>query len=236
MSILKNILSPFFEFKDEQKPGPVKESPSQPAERKIEPGNEGSKVPADVTPITTSIPSNAPVNSAGASQISTDDYQKHFENLIEEANAKNPLFQGTDLKEFIDSKVDVESIADEGTRYKTAFNVLKRTGLTKEKLVITGQQYINIVENDLKGFEKAYTQQYRIDVEQMEQKLQEKAAELKTLNEKIATLNQEIRQISDNVAQSKDRLNSNKTAFIKAGEDKKKELQAELDKINQYFL
>jgi len=234
MSILKNILSPFFEFK-EQKPGPGKESQLQPTETRKESVNEGGKIPATVSPVNNP-PSYAPVNSAGASKTSSDEYEKHFTDLIEEANAKNPLFQGTDLKEFIDSKVDVESIADEGTRYKTAFNVLKRTGLTKEKLVITGKEYINIVENDLKGFEKAFTQQYRIDVEQMEQKLQEKIVELKTLNEKIATLNQEIKQISDSVAQNKDRLNSNKNAFIKAGEDKKKELQAELEKINQYFL
>lgn len=230
MSILKNILSPFVQFKDEPKAEPNKEYKSQPSDaKKVTVNEEDKTAPASNTPVTSG-------NSTGAAKASMAEYQKHFENLIEEANAKNPFFQGTDLKEFIDSKVDVEAIADEGTRYKTAFNVLRRTGLTKERLVSTGQEYIKIIENDLKGFENAYSQQYKTDVEQMENTLQGKVLELKTLNEKIAGLNQEIKQISEKVSQSKERLNSNKNAFIKAGENKKKELQAELGKIDEYFL
>lgn len=231
MSILKNILSPFVQFKDEQKTESVKEYKPQPVERKQEPVSTNDNTVSTARPS-----SDAAISSTGGQKTSIAEYQKHFEELIEEANAKNPFFQGTDLKEFMDSKVDVEAISDEGTRYKTAFNVLRRTGLTKEKLVSTGQEYIKIIENDLKGFESAYSQQYKTDVEQMENVLQEKVIELKALNDKIASLNQEIKQISEKVSQNKERLNSNKNAFIKAGENKKKELQAELGKINEYFL
>ncbi len=165
----------------------------------------------------------------------TADYHKYFEDLIEEANAKNALFQGTDFKEFIDSKIDVEAIADEATRYKTAFNVLKRTGLTKERLVSTGHQYMNIIDTDLKGFTDAYAQQYKKEVEQNEMLLQKKAAELQELNERITTLSQEIKKVSQEITHSKDQLNSNKEAFIRAGENKMKEIEAELQKIEQYF-
>lgn len=234
MSLLKNILKPFVEFKPEdENQDPSKEQ--QKDERKEKINSEANTASAE-TSIATDAPSPSYEPSQPASTpASSSEYNKYFENLIEDANAKNPLFQGTDFKEFIDSKIDVEAIGDEETRYKTAFNVLKRTGLTKEKLVTTGQQYIKLIEQDLKGFENAYIQQYKTDVEQKEQLLQKKTAELQALNDKISALNQEMKQMSQQVVQNKEKLNNNKTAFISAGEEKKKEIESELQKIARYF-
>jgi hypothetical protein len=44
-----------------------------------------------------------------------------------------------------------------------------------------------------------------------------------------------MKQISQEVTDGKEKLNSNKNLFISAGEDKKKELETELQKIKQYF-
>ncbi len=223
MSILKYIMKPFVEFREEPVPEPGAAGPAEGTYQK---------------PVTVSYP---PATPAAAISGKTADgggattYTKHFDDLIEEANAKNPLFQGTDFKEFVDSKIDVETIADDATRYKTAFNVLKRTGLTKERLVNTGQEYINIIDLDLKEFESAYVSQYKSDVAQKEQLLEQKATELKALNEKINVLNQEIKKISGELVQNKERLNANKNAFMQAGEKKRNELQLELEKIGRYF-
>lgn len=236
MSLLKNILKPFVEFKPEDdNHDPSKESKLQKDERKENINSEDNTASAE-TNIATDAPSPSNESSQPASApASFAEYNKYFENLIEDANAKNPLFQGTDFKEFIDSKIDVEAIGDEETRYRTAFNVLKRTGLTKEKLVTTGQQYIKLIEQDLKGFENAYIQQYKTDVEQKEQLLQKKTQELQALNDKISALNQEMKQMSQQVVQNKEKLNTNKIAFISAGEEKKKEIESELQKIARYF-
>ncbi|MEJ7768949.1 MAG: hypothetical protein WKF89_14125 [Chitinophagaceae bacterium] len=238
MSIFKNILRPFVEFKEEPKEEPGTDYMAEPIKMNTSSVQEvGKTMTASTVASEPAKSTTYDANNAGSLKASTSpEYQKHFDDLIDEANAKNPLFEGTDLKEFIESKVDVEAIADEETRYKTAFNVLRRTGLTKERLVTTGKHYINIVENDLKGFESAYTQQYKTDVEQMEQAMQQKVLELKSLNDRIALLSEEITKTNEMVAKSKDRLNANKSAFMIAGENKKKELQAELEKINQYFL
>jgi uncharacterized protein (DUF885 family) len=239
MSLLKNILKPFVEFNKEE------DNELSPKEGTIQQKNddENNVSTIDNTAITNATNSTPAVSAAQTSSRSSNiantaassEYHKYFENLIEEANAKNPMFQGTDFKEFIDSKIDVEAIADEATRYKTAFNVLKRTGLTKERLVTTGQQYMQLIDQDLKGFADAYNQQYKNDVEQKEQLLQKKAEELKALNDKIATLNGEMQQLSQQVVQSKEKLNNNKNAFITAGQQKRKEIEIELQKINQYF-
>ena len=124
MSFLKNILGAFVEFKEEVKP--------------LQP--QADKAPKPVTAGSASAGNAADIVTGNSSQ-----YDKHFAELIEEANNKNPFFQGTDFKEFIDSKADVEGIADEPTRYRTAFNVLKRAGLTKDKLVSTGREYVNVI-------------------------------------------------------------------------------------------
>jgi flagellar biosynthesis chaperone FliJ len=230
MSFLKNILSPFVEFKEEGQKGTSNENKSQTPERKAPSNFENTR-----SFVNTAVSPDPPFDSKITASSAAAEYEKHFQDLIDEANAKNSLFQGTDFKEFIDSKIDVEAITDEATRYRTAFNVLKRTGLTKERLVTTGQEYINIIERDLKGFEVAYKQHYQADVEQKEQILKKKADELHALNEKISVLNQEIKQMSQQIIQTKEQLNSKRSSFLNAGDNKKKEIQFELEKINQFF-
>jgi uncharacterized protein YoxC len=238
MSLLKNILKPFVQFneEDENEASLNEEKLQQKTVRKqkVSTADNTEDVNANNTTAAASSYKSSPSTGTSKSAASNN-YHQYFENLVEEANAKNPIFQGTDFKEFIDSKIDVEAIADEGTRYKTAFNVLKRTGLTKEKLVTTGQQYIKLIEQDLKGFADAYNQQYKADVEQKEQLLQKKAEELQALNDKLSALNQDMKQLSQQIVQNKEKLDTNKNAFISAGEEKKNEIESELQKIDQYF-
>src|SRR3954447_21621821 len=157
MSLLKHILSPFVEFEDDKKKEPVKESTPAPVARPTY--NVPVDEPVEHPLITgTSVNATTPANvSARRSAIVTPlpEHEQYFEKLIDDANAKNPLFQGTDYKEFIDSKTDIDTITDEETKYKTAFNVLKRTGLTKEKLISTAHEYHNIIGRDLNAFQGA---------------------------------------------------------------------------------
>ncbi|WP_018616451.1 hypothetical protein [Segetibacter koreensis] len=234
MSLLKNILKPFVEFnQEEENEDTLKESELQQKNLGKEKVTNDNVVSADNAVDTASFKTSQ--TTATKKSGALNDYHRYFENLLEEANNNNPIFKGTDFKEFIDSKVDVEAIADEGTRYKTAFNVLRRTGFTKERLVTTGQEYIKLIDQDLKGFADAYKQQYTADVELKEQLLQKKAEELQLLNDKISALNQEMKQLSQQIVQNKEKLDTNKNAFINAGEEKKEEIQLELQKIDQYF-
>ena len=227
MSILRSILSPFIDFKNEPK-----QSGGEPP---VEPPR-ATAAPVTVPQQTATEPKlNTPSSGPVSSAVSATQYHKHFEELIEQANTTNPIFQGTDFKEFIDSKADVEGIADEPTRYKTAFNVLKRAGLTREKLESTGRAYIKVIEQDLKAFNDVYIQQYKTNVEQKQQLLDLKTRELQALNDKINTLKTEIQQVDKGIAESREQLNNNKNAFVIAGENKKKEIEEELAKINQYF-
>jgi len=237
MSLLKHILSPFVEFEDDKKKEPVKEPVATTAARptyKV-PLNENVEHPLITgTNINTTTPATV---SAQRSAMVTPlpEHEQYFEKLIDDANAKNPFFQGTDYKEFIDSKTDIGDITDEETRYKTAFNVLKRTGLTKEKLISTAQEYHNLIGRDMNAFQTAHAQQYQKEVRQREQLLQKKAEELQALTERINILKKEISQVSQQLVETKDRLNTTKNSFLLAGENKQHEIQTELQKIGQYF-
>lgn len=237
MSLLKNILSPFVAFDEDEKPAPVKagQSNAQTAPPTAA-GNATQAQPAASTEYQIPVPSPSftPATQTG-SATALPEHQTYFENLIEESNTKNPLFQGTDFKEFIDSKSDIESISDEPTRYRTAFAVLKRTGLTKERLLSTGQEYLNIIGRALNSYQSAFVQQYQKEVKGKEILLQKKAEEVQALNEKIALIKADIKQISGEIDLSKQKLGANKSSFLAAGETKQTEIQSELQKIEQYF-
>lgn len=246
MSFLKQLLTPFVEFDEAKKKEGAKQtqaptlppSPAKPASEKTTlPDNENAHHPL----ITgkdrpAQLPDQTPTYSPGGTIAGPlPEHVDYFEKLIDEANVKNPVFQGTDYKEFVDSKVDIDDITDEALRYRTAYNVLKSTGLTKEKLMSTGQEYLNIIGRDLNSFQSAHAQQYVKEVRGKEQSIQKKAEELQTLTQRINVLKSEINSLTLEINLTKEKLNTTKNSFLLAGENKQKEIATELQKIAQYF-
>lgn len=232
MSFLKQILSPFVEFKDQ-----TKKEPNEPKPAVVPTYTVQAADPAD-HPLFTGLSSGqAPVPSAinRSTTAALPEHRQYFEQLIEEANAKNPFFQGIDYKEFIDSKMDIDNIADEETKYKTAFNILKRSGITKEKLLSTAQEYHNLIGRDMNAFQSAHVQNYQKEVRQREQLIQKKAEEVIAISEKMNTLKKEISQLSQELTETKDKHNLTKNSFLLAGENKQQEIQTEVQKIQRYF-
>lgn len=235
MSLLKQILSPFVEFEGDKKKEPVKETRPPVTPSYNAPIEENVQHPLFTgTNVTAFSPKPTATAGTNTTQV-LPEHKQYFEKLIDEANAKNPLFQGTDYKEFIDSKTDIDDIIDEETKYKTAFNVLKRTGLSKSNLISTAQEYHNIIGRDLNAFQSAHTQQYQKEVKQREQLIQKKAEELQALSAKVNVLKKEISQLSQEMIETKDKLNLTKNSFLLAGENMQNEIQTELQKIEKYF-
>jgi hypothetical protein len=243
MSFLKQLLKPFVEFEDSkattpalQSPGfpgagdgqqPVSDQPvSQPAHHPLV--DESGRKP----PPLEQVPAYSP---GGTITGPLPEHESYFEKLIEEANARNPLFQGADFKEFVDSKMDIDDIEDESIKYRTALNIFKSSGLTKDKLLSTGQEYLNVIGRDLNAFQSAHSQQYKKEVRQREEVIEQKVLELQALTIKLNVLKQEINQGSAEINLTKERLNTIKNSFLLAGEKKQKEIQTELQKIAHYF-
>ena len=233
MSFLKQILKPFIEFdpevpKDETKNNvPIK---NQQVDDEVvhHPlvNEEGT-----VTAPTASLP---PVQDVDMS-IPLPEHVQYFEALIAKANQENPLFIGPDYKEFIDAKLDIDDITDETLKYKTAFNILKSSGLTKDKLVSTGHEYLNIIGRDLNAFQTAHAQQYKKELSQKELDLKTKVYELQVITQRLNVLKSEINLITKEINQSQQKLNTTKNSFLMAGEMKQQEIQSELNKIASLF-
>jgi chromosome segregation ATPase len=244
MSFLKQLLTPFVEFDADAK-NTTSQKPQaapSPTPATAKPAPALPQVPAEHPLINSNTPTPDPVQDevpsyspSGTLIEPLKEHVQYFEKLVEEANIKNPVFQGTDYKEFVDSKLDIDDIADESLKYRTAYNVLKSTGLTKEKLLSTGQEYINLIGRDLNAFQSAHAQKYQKEVGQKEAIIQKKAEELQQLVQRVNALKAEINQITQDISVSKDKLNTTKNSFLLAGENKQKEIDTELQKIAQYF-
>jgi len=243
MSFLKQMLKPFVEFDEEKKREIEKNKPgthaSNPKTTQHQP-NQNVEHPL------ITVQGNAKATASNVSQIPTyspggtiegplPEHEEYFEKLIDEANTKNPFFFGPDFKEFIDSKVDIDDITDESLKYQTAFNILKKSGLTKEKLISTGEEYLNIIGRDLNTFQAAHAQQYKKELGADEAMIQKKAEELLTLTQKANALKKEINELTQDISLKKEKLNTIKNSFLLAGEKKQTEIQTELRKIGEYF-
>lgn len=253
MSFLKQLLNPFIEFEDNKKKEasktpPAARPPAPAPSAPVAPPPPPAAAPAGPEPkaehplITGSIQTQQPVEPpvpayapSGTLAGPLPEHVQYFEKLIDEANKTHAYFQGTDFKEFVDSKFDIDDIADEGLKYRTAFNVLKSTGLTREKLMSTGQEYLNLIGRDLNAFQSAHAQQYSKEVRQKEAAIQKKAEELQALAQRMAALKAEINQLTQEINLTKDKLDTTKNSFLLAGELKQKEIETELQKIAQYF-
>ena len=241
MSFIKQLLTPFVEFEEDKKKDgdkqrtPATSTPDSKAPAVPSP-DENAKHPLITGSSITKASNQTPAYSPGGTITGAlPEHEKYFERLIDEANLKNPVFQGADYKEFIDSKVDIDDITDEALKYRTAFNVLKGAGLTKDKLISTAEEYINLIGVDMNAFQSAHAQEYKKELGQKELEIQKKAEELHALTQKINELKRDINQMTQEINLTKDKLTTIKNSFLLAGEKKQKEIQAELQKINQYF-
>ena len=256
MSFLKQLLTPFVEFDEDAKKkeaakgntpaaapssASLQPAPTPPVAPAAQPAasvtDENAHHPLiDGESKTASMSSQIPTYSpSGTISKPLPEHQQYFEKLIDEANRTNPLFQGADYKEFVDSKLDIDDIQDEALKYKTAFNVLKNGGLTKQKLLSTGQEYLNIIGRDMNAFQSAQALQYNKEVRPKEQLIQQKAEELQQLTQRINALKSEINALTQDINLAKDKLNTVRSSFLLAGEKKQKEIENELQKIAKYF-
>ncbi len=119
------------ETEDDSKPTSIQSNNNPP--RPISVAAPYSSVPASVSP--------------QLDQNELDKFIKHFEDLFNNANLPGP-----DYYEFDKMSTAMGSL-DENVRIPAAFSGLAVQGLTKEKLISTGKQYIAIIEQDQKNFQ-----------------------------------------------------------------------------------
>jgi hypothetical protein len=125
------------------------------------------------------------------------------ENMIKilfDAIEKNNL-DGFDYLEYKNSMKSLENvIPDEATRYKSAFEMGKTMVLTKDTLIKAANHYLNVLSDEYNKFNNSVEHQKSI-------KIQEKADQMKALENDMTQKQATIEKLSAEINADKEKLN-----------------------------
>ncbi len=151
--------------------------------------------------------------------------------------------QGLDYFEYKQSLQATQNLGlDEATRYRSAFAMGQTMGLTLTKLHETALYYINVLEREEQKFMDALKQQGEgknrtmIDeVAAMEKAIIDKTAQIETLHREIADLQQKTTGLKQSVAENSQKIDGMKNQFEASYLDLRKQIEADVQKIQQYL-
>lgn len=163
----------------------------------------------------------------GSSTISTTNTPSNgqpdqkFTDLLLRAIESNNM-EGFDYLEYKNSLKSIEQvIPDESMRYKSAFQMAKTMGLTKEKLIQSATHYINILANEDKKFRDAVENQKA-------KQIQGRTDQIQTYEKAITEKQQLIEKMTKEIEASKAQLDT----FRKEIND----AVVKIDQTNQQFV
>lgn len=167
-------------------------------------------------------------NSGNATQDALD----YFSKLLKEKD-----FQGTDYFEFTETLKNpaFSIIASEQGKYAAVFAGLAASGLTKEKLISTANDYISLIDADLENIEGTFKQAYQEKVQNKRDAIEAKNKEMQELNQKIQQLTSDVLQLGTEATENENTLTSNKNSFISAGNTTKDKITADIQKIQTFL-
>jgi len=151
-----------------------------------------------------------------------------------------------DNYDYLKFKKSVQELAtvipDESLRFKTVFTTAKTMGVTKEKLIETANHYVLVLNEELRKFNEAVTDQVdsRIGadeqrVQSLDQTITAKHDQIKKLSEEIDALTAERTTLVTKVAQDKATLESRKTNFIGTHASMVQDIKNDIAKVSSYL-
>lgn len=185
-------------------------------EAKLEDGKKSNQESTPAPPTPTVTQRSTVSTSSGDQQPDAK-----FTDLLLKAIESNNL-DGFDYLEYKNSlRSIVNVIPDEGMRYKSAFEMAKTMGLTKEKLIQSGQHYLGILANEDKKFKDALENQKT-------KQIQGRADQLSAIEKAIVDKQQMIEKLTKEIADSTAQLDAVRTEINDA--------VVKIDLTNQQFV
>ena len=224
----------FFETTEDDKKTKEKPQSEKSGIPKIPGSNNAPSIQFTETAQTVNTVYNVP-----SSGISTDDlskFNKHFDDLFEQANLPGP-----DYYEFSKMCQAMTTLTDD-QKYPAAFMGLQVQGLTKQKLIESTTHYIAIIDDDAKNFSSVIDGKLMAEVTTKRQAADAKKASIAQKEEMIKNLqadilkdNQEMMNLSNEANEQERKANEKANVYKIACEARKNSINTDLQKINTYL-
>lgn len=180
-------------------------------------------------------PSNTSTMSGSKGSIN----ERFTEMLLGAMNNAN--MEGFDYVEF---KQAVQNLAnlpmDEATRFKSAFAMAQTLGASKEKILQSGQYYLDILKQEQQKFSAAAARQreQQVGTKEIEWKetgnaIQQKEEQIRLLNAEIEQLRQKQQQLNNEVTEAASKVDATSADFEVSYQHIIGKIQRDLQQINQ---
>ena len=165
-------------------------------------------------------------------------FEKHFEELFNEAN-----FPGPDYYEFWKMMEKLETVVpDEIVRMMAVYSTLQIQGLSKEALINSAEKYRHIVDNDKQEFQQAVNTKVAGEIEGRKNSINELEKKndannqltqklLKEINENQQKINALEKELTDEEA----KVSSNKSGYNLACDAMLAKLSDDIQKIKSHL-
>jgi len=164
-----------------------------------------------------------------ADHAAFEKFKNYFKELYDKANLPGP-----DFYEFSNMTEAMGSIIPDDVKYPSVFAGFGGT-LTKDKLLSSAGQYLDIIGKDVSEFEQSWQAAVKSKVEDRRTQIAHKAEEIQQLQEQIARLNNEIAELNRLSQEEEARLASEKTAYHQQAALLQEKIKTGIDKINRFI-
>lgn len=170
------------------------------------------------------------VSSTSTVVFASDKFKVYFDNLFKETN-----FPGPDYYEFTRMIEAMSAIADEKTRFVSAYAGLSLQGMDKDKLIKTANQYLQVVDNDAKNFLSTVEKAIQEKVVGKKKEMEDKAKRIQELTQEINDLNAKLAVLNNDISDNEQKINANAGTYKQESDTMKNKIVQDIQKINQYI-
>ncbi|MBK9735772.1 MAG: hypothetical protein IPO92_12710 [Saprospiraceae bacterium] len=164
---------------------------------------------------------------------------KFTELLLKAIESNNQ--DGFDYLEYKNSIKSIENvIPDEGMRYKSAFEMAKTMGLTKEKLVQSAKHYLQVLSSEDQKFKEALENQKakqiqgRADqIQSFEKSITEKQQMIEKFSQEIESAKKQLETFKGEINEAIVKIDMTNQQFVSSYNLVYGQVSADVEKINQ---